>query len=74
VLEAGVFAIPHPKLGENVAAVVVLAANSEATLDHCANSRASRLAAYKVPSLIRSVAALPKGASGQGQAQRAGRP
>ncbi|MGY3363760.1 acyl-CoA synthetase (AMP-forming)/AMP-acid ligase II [Bradyrhizobium sp. GM2.4] len=29
VLEAGVFAVPHPKLGENVAAIVVLRPNSE---------------------------------------------
>lgn len=65
VLEAGVFAIPHPKLGENVAAVVVLRPNSEATSDQLRQFARKRLAAYKVPSLIRSVAALPKGASGK---------
>lgn len=65
VLEAGVFAVPHPKLGENVAAVVVLLANSEATSDQLRKFARKRLAAYKVPSLIRSVAALPKGASGK---------
>ena len=65
VLEAGVFAVPHPKLGENVAAVVVLRANSEATSDQLRQFARKRLAAYKVPSLIRSVAALPKGASGK---------
>lgn len=65
VLEAGVFAIPHHKLGENVAAVVVLRPNSEATSDQLRQFARKRLAAYKVPSLIRSVAALPKGASGK---------
>lgn len=65
VLEAGVFAIPHAKLGENVAAVVVLRSNSEATSDQLRQFARKRLAAYKVPSLIRSVAALPKGASGK---------
>lgn len=65
VLEAGVFAIPHPKLGENVAAVVVLRPNSEATSDQLRQFARKRLAAYKLPSLIRSVAALPKGASGK---------
>ena len=65
VLEAGVFAVPHPKLGENVAAVVVLRPNSEATSDQLRQFARKRLAAYKVPSLIRSVAALPKGASGK---------
>ena len=65
VLEAGVFAVPHEKLGENVAAVVVLRPNSEATSDELRQFARKRLAAYKVPSLIRSVAALPKGASGK---------
>ncbi len=65
VLEAGVFAVPHQKLGENVAAVVVLRQNSEATSDQLRQFARKRLAAYKVPSLIRTVAALPKGASGK---------
>lgn len=65
VLEAGVFAVPHAKLGENVAAVVVLRPDSEATSDQLRQFARKRLAAYKVPSLIRSVAALPKGASGK---------
>lgn len=65
VLEAGVFALPHEKLGENVAAVVVLRPNSEATSDQLRQFARKRLAAYKVPSLIRSVTALPKGASGK---------
>ncbi|MDA9400727.1 non-ribosomal peptide synthetase [Bradyrhizobium sp. CCBAU 45389] len=65
VLEAGVFAVPHAKLGENVAAVVVLRPNSEASSDQLRQFARKRLAAYKVPSLIRSVAALPKGASGK---------
>ncbi|MBR1090408.1 amino acid adenylation domain-containing protein [Bradyrhizobium manausense] len=65
VMEAGVFAVPHAKLGENVAAVVVLRENSAATSDQLRQFARKRLAAYKVPSLIRSVAALPKGASGK---------
>ena len=65
VLEAGVFALPHEKLGENVAAVVVLRPNSAATSDQLRQFARKRLAAYKVPSVIRSVAALPKGASGK---------
>ncbi len=66
VLEAGVFAVPHDKLGENVAAVVVLRRRiPRRARTSCASSRRKRLAAYKVPSLIRSVAALPKGASGK---------
>ncbi|GGI29716.1 non-ribosomal peptide synthetase [Bradyrhizobium guangdongense] len=65
VLEAGVFPIPHAKLGENVAALVVLRPDSEVSSDRLRQFARKRLAAYKVPSLIRSVAALPKGASGK---------
>jgi amino acid adenylation domain-containing protein len=65
VLEAGAFAIPHRKLGENVAAVVVLRPEAKATPDLLRQFVRKRLAAYKVPSLIRSVPALPKGASGK---------
>lgn len=65
VLEAGVFALPHEKLGENVAAVVVLRQNSDVTSDQLRQFARKRLAAYKVPSVIRSVAGLPKGASGK---------
>lgn len=65
VLEAGVFAVPHDKLGENVAAVVVLRPDSGATSEQLRQFARKRLAAYKVPSLIRSVAALPKGGSGK---------
>jgi amino acid adenylation domain-containing protein len=65
VLEAGAFAVPHEKLGENVAAVVVLRADARATPEALRQFARKRLAAYKVPSLIRAVPALPKGASGK---------
>jgi amino acid adenylation domain-containing protein len=65
VLEAGVFAVPHAKLGENVAAVVVLRPGSETSPEQLRQFARKRLASYKVPSVIRNVAALPKGASGK---------
>jgi amino acid adenylation domain-containing protein len=65
VLEAGVFAVPHQKLGENVAAVLVLRHEATATPDVLRQFARKRLAAYKVPSLIQPVGALPKGASGK---------
>ena len=65
VLEAGVFAVPHKKLGENVAAVVVLRPEAKVTPEALRQFARKRLAAYKVPSLVRAVAALPKGASGK---------
>jgi amino acid adenylation domain-containing protein len=65
VLEAGAFAIPHKKLGENVAAVVTLRPNRAASPSQLRQFVRQRLAAYKVPSLIRIVAEIPKGASGK---------
>ncbi|WP_024518457.1 non-ribosomal peptide synthetase [Bradyrhizobium sp. Tv2a-2] len=65
VLEAGAFAIPHKKLGENVAAVVTLRPNRAASASELRQFVRQRLAAYKVPSLIRIVPEIPKGASGK---------
>lgn len=65
VLEAGAFAIPHKKLGENVAAVVVLRPNADTSVHQLRQFARTRLAGYKVPSLIRIVTEIPKGASGK---------
>jgi amino acid adenylation domain-containing protein len=65
VLEAGAFAIPHPSLGENVAAVVSLRPNSATSPRELRDFAAKRLARYKVPGLIRVVPEIPKGASGK---------
>ncbi|WP_367184874.1 amino acid adenylation domain-containing protein [uncultured Bradyrhizobium sp.] len=65
VLEAGAFGVPHDKLGENVAAVVVLRPGASVTPQQVRQLAASRLAAYKVPSLIHIVDEIPKGASGK---------
>ena len=70
------FAMPHAKLGEDVAAAVVLrdgVAADEAALRAFA---ASRLAAFKVPRRIVILAEIPKGATGKlqriGLAQKLG--
>jgi amino acid adenylation domain-containing protein len=65
VLEAGAFAIPHKRLGENVAAVVVLRPNTKVSTHKLRDFARKRLAGYKVPSLIRIVPEIPKGASGK---------
>ena len=49
VLEAGAFAIPHKKLGENVAAVVVLRPNSEVSTPKLRDFARKRLAAIQGP-------------------------
>jgi acyl-CoA synthetase (AMP-forming)/AMP-acid ligase II len=65
VVEAGVVGIPHDVLGEDVAAVVVLAPRAGVTADelraHCAQS----LADYKVPRRIDFADELPRNATGK---------
>ena len=63
VREAAVAPIPHPVLGEDVAAFVVASAqvDEQALRDHCRR----RIAANKVPSQIVFVAELPRGAYGK---------
>jgi amino acid adenylation domain-containing protein len=65
VLEAGAFAIPHRRLGENVAVAVVRRPKSNVTPHQLRGFARKRLAGYKVPSLIRIVPEIPKGASGK---------
>jgi long-chain acyl-CoA synthetase len=52
VLEAAVFATPHPTLGEEVGAVVCLRRGAEASIDELRMRIAAKLAAYKVPTNI----------------------
>jgi long-chain acyl-CoA synthetase len=49
VLDAAVFATPHPALGEEVGATVRLKPGMTVTVDELRNHAARRLAAYKVP-------------------------
>jgi amino acid adenylation domain-containing protein len=65
VLEAGAFSIPHKKLGENVAAVVVLRPKSKVSTQKLRDFVRKRLARFKVPGLIRIVPEIPKGAIGK---------
>ncbi len=67
VAEAVVFGTPHPRLGEDVAAAVVLrrgAATSEGDIRAFASSR---VATYKVPSRVVFVDRIPTGSSGKSQ-------
>jgi oxalate---CoA ligase len=59
------FAMPHPKLGEEVAAAVVLR-EGESVDEHALRDFAStRLAAFKVPRKIVFLTEIPKGATGK---------
>jgi acyl-CoA synthetase (AMP-forming)/AMP-acid ligase II len=59
------FAIPHPMLGEEVAAAVVLAEGATATEPQLREFVAGRVAQFKVPRKIVFLAEIPKGATGK---------
>ena len=59
------FAVPHPKLGEDVAAAVVLREGAEVTERDLRDFAGTRLAAFKVPRVIVFLDEIPKGATGK---------
>jgi acyl-CoA synthetase (AMP-forming)/AMP-acid ligase II len=59
------FALPHPKLGEEVAAAVVLREGMEADERGIRDFCATRLADFKVPRRVVILADIPKGATGK---------
>jgi oxalate---CoA ligase len=76
VLQCVTFAVPHDKLGEEVAAVVVLRDGAQATVAELRDYAATRLADFKVPRKVVFRAEIPKGATGKlqriGLAQKLG--
>jgi acyl-CoA synthetase (AMP-forming)/AMP-acid ligase II len=65
VLQAVAFAVPHPMLGEEVGAAVVLREGSSATEQELGAFLSERLAAFKTPRKILFLAEIPKGATGK---------
>ena len=65
VQQVVVFAMPHDKLGEDVAAAVVLREGMEASEKELRDFAGLRLAAYKVPRKILIVGQIPLGATGK---------
>jgi acyl-CoA synthetase (AMP-forming)/AMP-acid ligase II len=65
VLQCLAFALPHPKLGEEVAAAVVLREGQSADEHALRDFVATRLAAFKVPRKIVFLEEIPKGATGK---------
>ena len=59
------FAVPHDKLGEEVAAAVVLREGAEATTTEIRDFAAERLAAFKGPRTVLIVDEIPKGPTGK---------
>lgn len=65
VAQVVTFAMPHEKLGEDVAAIVVLAEGKEATERELRDFAAQKLADFKVPRTILFKDEIPKGATGK---------
>ena len=65
VHQAVTFAMPHDKLGEDVAAAIVLREGATATERELQDFANVRLAAFKVPRRIVILDEIPKGATGK---------
>ena len=65
VKQAVAFAVPHPSLGEDVAAAVVLRDGQSVSMQDLRQSIAASLASFKVPRQIVFVREIPKGATGK---------
>ena len=65
VREAAVIGIPHPELGEEVAAAIALKSGAESTPEVLRNFVKQRVAAYKYPRHVWLVDELPKGPTGK---------
>ena len=65
VAQAVTFGVPHDKLGEDVAAAVVLNEGAAATEREIRDFVGQRLAAMKVPRQVLFLAEIPKGATGK---------
>jgi acyl-CoA synthetase (AMP-forming)/AMP-acid ligase II/thioesterase domain-containing protein/acyl carrier protein len=76
IVQAAAFAVPHPRLGEDVAAAVVLRKEAAITEMEIRAHVAARLADFKVPRQVVIVPELPKGSTGKlqrlGLAERLG--
>ena len=65
VAQVVTFAMPHPKLGEEVGAAVVLKEGMEASESDIRDFAGQRLAAFKVPRKVMVLGEIPKGATGK---------
>jgi oxalate---CoA ligase len=65
VAQALTFAVPHTRLGEDVAAAVVLRAGASVSEEALRGYAFARLAGHKVPTRVVFVEAIPKGPTGK---------
>ncbi|MBN8955412.1 MAG: AMP-binding protein [Rhizobiales bacterium] len=67
ISEAAAFGFPHPTLGQDVAAAVVMRQGAQATPADIQSFLRERLATFKIPRRILVVSAIPKGPTGKVQ-------
>ena len=67
VAQVVTFALPHPKLGEEVAAAIVLIEGASVTEQEIRAFAAERMADFKVPRRVILMEEIPKGATGKMQ-------
>jgi len=70
VAQAAAFGVPHPRLGEDAAAAVVLRPGATVTPAELRDFISERLAAFKVPRRITIIDQLPRGITGKVQRKR----
>jgi oxalate---CoA ligase len=70
VAEAAAYGVAHPRLGEDVAAAVVLHPGASVTGEELREFLGPQLAAFKIPRRIDIVDQLPKGVTGKVQRKR----
>jgi oxalate---CoA ligase len=70
VAQAAAYGVPHPRLGEDVAAAVVLRPGARATAVELREFVGKELATFKIPRRIDIVDQLPKGITGKVQRNR----
>ena len=65
IFQAAVFRVPHPSLGDDIAAMIVLRHPSQLTESSIREYLLNRMVEFKVPSRIMIVDEIPKGATGK---------
>jgi len=65
VAQAVAFAAPHPTLGEDIIAAVVLRPDAAVTTDELRDALVEKMTPFKVPSRIIAIDAIPKGPTGK---------
>lgn len=67
VIDAVAFPVPHPSLGHNIAAALVIKPDMDISVEEIRHFLADRLTNYKIPGMIFFTKSIPRSASGKVQ-------